>query len=152
MSIQDVSIQVEGSNNRVAGRDYIEIKSPKLCTCCAMRFVEGREVICVVCKREQARLREERLRAQALENFKDKISFFACVTILIWACLVVLGSEPGDPVDGRRIFLLFVGSVGVVLLAAAFFTWFRHWWLWHGDALKSALSRRLIAGLKRLFT
>lgn len=158
-----MSIEFSGNGNRVAGHTYNEnltltltaeqaqLLALKACSLCAQRFVNSGETVCVVCNREQATRRELQQQVQAREHLKNKLSFFACVALLVWGGLLGAVDAPIEYRTPGRMFELLLGAVGITLLAAGLLSWFRHWWLWNGDEVKAALSRRVATGVKRFF-
>lgn len=111
-----MDIQVNGDGNRVAGRDYYELKL-KPCPQCEIRVIEPDACICNHCRRQ----REE-------ENAKAIISLIACALAAAFFGLLKLRSELG--IDTRL-----EDIPGVVFVAAltvgtcCFVVWLIYEWL-----------------------
>jgi hypothetical protein len=129
-----------GSNNRVAGRDYYELNAElKLtpeqlrsltispCPHCEVRMVQGGRTHCNHCRQELAD-----------KVAKEKTATFFLAVFFTWGMLLQwLG-------NGREI-LLESGVVAFVIVAVAGLAWsfFREWWQFCGNDVLASLGNAL---------
>ncbi len=133
-----MDIQVKGHNNRVAGRDYLELNAQlnltpeqlrelavKPCPSCEVRLVTARAQCCNHCLREQV-----------ANEQKFKVGVFAVLVFMVWGWLL-----QRSPADGNPLQLLetFVGACGLVFVGTALYVALREWWLFNGDEVLAGL-------------
>lgn len=137
-----MDIQVEGHNNRVAGRDYLELHAQlsltpeqlkqlaiKPCAACEVRVVTANAQVCNHC-----------LRAQAASALKTKIYVAIFCVIVVWGQLLQ-GREPHA--TPWQLLETLVGAIGMVTFGAVLLEIFRYWWACHSTDFFSALWRAI---------
>lgn len=145
-----MDIQVEGHNNRVAGRDYVELNAElrltpeqlhalavRPCSCCEVRLVSGRAQLCNHCMQKRA--------AKAL---REKYASFTLLVFFVWGLLLLRQPGQGADIAPGRFFELGFTAGALVFLGTAVFVCLREWWLFNGDGVKAALWQGLVQAVK----
>ncbi|POA25648.1 MULTISPECIES: hypothetical protein [unclassified Pseudomonas] len=138
-------MQIDGHNNRVAGRDYYEKATLKLtpeqlaqlsikpCVSCETRFVPAGTSTCNHCRRE----------AIAQENH-NKLSIFTFAVMVIWGLLLTQANKNGVHVTPSYLFQLGLASAAIVAATVVFCSLIRAIWIDAGDDIIKALGQSLI--------
>lgn len=122
-----MTIEVNGNNNRVAGRDYLELNAQvtltpeqlkhlaiRPCPTCEQRVLTGAAKTCNHCLREQ-------LAAQ--HKFYGSVVFF--LVFVIWGWLLQGRDTRADP---WQFLETLMGACGIVFFGALLLGALRHWW------------------------
>lgn len=142
-----MDIRVKGHNNRVAGRDYLELNAQlnltpeqlkvlaiQPCPACEQRVITPGSGICNHCHRERV--------AQAQ---KEKISVVIFLVFMVWGWLLHLRGSDVDPIQMIESLL----TAGVIVFCAALaLEIFKMWWVCYSTDFFSAVWR----GLTQLMT
>lgn len=141
-----MDIQVEGHNNRVAGRDYVELNAElrltpdqlqalavRPCSCCEVRLVSGRVQLCNHC-----------LQKRAAKAQREKYASFTLLVFFVWGLLLQNQPDHGADIVPGRFFELGFTAGALVFLGTVVFLCLREWWLFNGEALKAALWQGLV--------
>lgn len=71
-------IQVNGNNNRTAGRDYHEYRGPETCPCCEQRYLTPGRVFCRHC---EAQFERDKIHQELIERQQQRK---ALVSRIVW--------------------------------------------------------------------
>lgn len=134
-------MQIDGHNNRVAGRDYYEQTTLKLtaeqlaelsikpCGRCETRFVAKDRAICNHCRHEM-RTEEERSKWQK----------YIFAVLFFWGCLLTYSKSNHIQVDINTFTMLGVIAIGIVVLLSVSWFLIREYWFEHGDGILQSLE------------
>ena len=113
-----MEIQVNGNGNRVAGRDYVEVREVRIKPCpqCEQRVIEPSMMICRHCHRER----------QAAEA-KGKFSAFVAATVVVFAFLLQRQIDSNTPMSPGDFAGLIGTAIAVVLLLICAYVLIREW-------------------------
>lgn len=138
-----MDIQVEGQNNRVAGRDYLELNAQlsltpeqlqvlaiKPCMACELRFVTATAHTCNHCLRERI-----------AKDQKFKVGLVAFLIFMVWGWLL---HERGPDIGPWQFLETMVGAGGIVLCGALLLEMFKLWWVCYSAEFFSAIWRVLV--------
>lgn len=138
-----MDIQVEGNNNRVAGRDYVELNAQlsltqeqlqmlaiKPCPSCETRLITPQASMCNHCHQE--RLAADRKEAGAL--------WFVSV-VLVCTLLLKMYGPVSTPMG---LFATIAGAVCIVFLGQLLLGLAQIWWNCHSEELALAIRRALV--------
>lgn len=137
-----MDIQVEGHNNRVAGRDYLELNAQltltpeqlkalaiKPCPTCEQRVITPSAEMCNHCHREQT--------AQAL---KTRAGAVALIVLMVWGWLL---HKRGPDADLLQFAETFLNAGAIVLCGALLLEIFKLWWVCYSADFFTAIWRGL---------
>lgn len=124
-----MGIEVEGHNNRVAGRDYNEW-----------------HVSCDHCRQLRAERQRERLGKQQ----RNKWTGFTLLVLLMWGILLELEGSTAD-IAPSRFFEQGFTAAALVFLGIVVFVALREWWLFNGHDMKAALWQSLVQVVKGIW-
>lgn len=117
-----MSIEVNGNNNRVAGRDYYEVPI-KPCPSCAQRIIERNEAKCRPCIAQE--------RAEAV---KGQLMLFGLAVMFCFGWLLQRREDQGTPVTTMESFVetglqagLLVFGAFLLLQCALYWVRTRNW-------------------------
>lgn len=138
-----MDIQVEGHNNRVAGRDYLELNAQlsltpeqlevlaiKPCPSCEVRVVTVKAETCNHCLRE--RLANEQ---------KGKVALVVFLVFMVWGWLL---KQSGPNAGLLQLAETLIAAGGIVLCGALLLEMFKLWWVCYSAEFFSALGRALV--------
>lgn len=138
-------MQIDGHNNRVAGRDYYEKATLNLtpeqlaqlsirpCISCETRLVPAGGRVCNHCRRE----------ALAQET-RDKLTAFAFAVMVVLGLLIMWANKNEIRVTPSFLFELGMVSAAFVGGIVALCVLIRLIWIEHGDDIVKALGQWLI--------
>lgn len=137
-----MDIQVEGHNNRVAGRDYLELNAQltltpeqlkvlaiKPCPACEQRVVTPSAEMCNHCHRERI--------AQAQ---KARVGTVVFIVFVVWGWLL---QKRGPDVDPWQFLETLLNAGAIVLCGALLLEVFKLWWVCYSADFFSAIWRGL---------
>lgn len=110
-----MGVFVNGNGNRVAGRDYVEVKI-KPCPRCEQRLIEPGMVICRHCHREQQ-----------VAEARNRLSAFFAATVVVFAFLLQRQIDKNVSMGGGDFAGLLSFSIAIVLLLVAVYVVVRDW-------------------------
>lgn len=138
-----MDIQVEGSNNRVAGRDYLELNAQlsltpeqlealavKPCPSCEVRLVTAQAQTCNHCLRERI-----------ANDQKVKVGFVIFLVFMVWGWLL---KRSGPNAGLLELVESLVAAGGIVLCCALLLELFRIWWVCYSEEFFSAVWRSVV--------
>lgn len=138
-----MDIQVEGHNNRVAGRDYLELNAQlsltpeqlqvlavKPCPSCEVRLVTAQAQTCNHCLRELV-----------ANDQKVRVGLAIFLVFIVWGWLL---KERGPSADLWQFMETLVGACGIVLCGALLLEMFKLWWVCYSAEFFSAVWRALV--------
>lgn len=138
-----MDIQVEGSNNRVAGRDYLELNaqlsltpeqlqvlSIKPCPTCEVRLVTAQAQTCNHCLRERV-----------ANDQKAKGAVVIFLVFMVWGWLL---KESGRNAGLLQLAETLVTAGGIVLCGALLLELFRLWWVCYSEEFFAAVWRAVV--------
>jgi hypothetical protein len=138
-----MDIQVEGHNNRVAGRDYLELNAQlsltpeqlqvlavKPCSACEVRLVTAETQTCNHCLRERV-----------ANDQKAKVGLVVFLVFMVWGWLL---KESGPNAGLLQLAETLVAAGGIVLCGALLLEMFKLWWVCYSAEFFSAVWRVLV--------
>ncbi|HHX6877959.1 hypothetical protein ACJKIJ_01955 [Pseudomonas aeruginosa] len=138
-----MDIQVEGHNNRVAGRDYLELNAQlsltpeqlqvlavKPCPSCEVRLVTAQAQTCNHCLRERV-----------ANDQKVKVGVVIFLVFMVWGWLLI---ERGPNVDLWQLMETLVAAGGIVLCGALLLEMCKLWWVCYSAEFFSTVWRALV--------
>ncbi|CAB5715861.1 TPA: hypothetical protein L3577_006400 [Pseudomonas aeruginosa] len=138
-----MDIQVEGHNNRVAGRDYLELNAQlsltpeqlqvlavKPCPSCEVRLVTAQAQTCNHCLRERV-----------ANDQKVKVGVVIFLVFMVWGWLLI---ERGPNVELWQLMETLVAAGGIVLCGALLLEMFKLWWVCYSAEFFSTVWRALV--------
>lgn len=138
-----MDIRVEGHNNRVAGRDYLELNAQlsltseqlqvlavKPCPSCEVRLVTAEAKTCNHCLREHV-----------ANDQKVKVGLVAFLVFMVWGWLL---KESGPNAGMQQLAESLVAACGIVLCGALLLEMLKLWWVCYSAEFFSAVWRALV--------
>lgn len=138
-----MDIQVEGNNNRVAGRDYLELNAQvsltpeqlqvlavKPCPSCEVRLVTAKAQTCNHCLRERV-----------ANDRKAKVGVVIFLVFMVWGWLL---RESGPNAGLLQLAETLVAAGGIVLCGALLLEMLKFWWVCYSDEFFTAVGRALV--------
>lgn len=134
-------MQIDGHNNRVAGRDYYEKPTLKLtaeqlaelsikpCGRCETRFVVKGRTICNLCRQE--------MRAEEERSMWQRYIF---LVLFVWGGLLSYSKSNLVHVDISTFVILGVMAVGIVVALSLAWFLIREYWFERGDEILQSLG------------
>ena len=114
-------INVNGDNNRTAGRDYHEHQAPDVCPNCENRLLSSGREYCRHCENEYREAqRREKIRQMTQEKL-SKVLFAVFSLFIISALILHYGPEEWKTLSGAAMFLSLIGC-GIALTACENYT------------------------------
>ncbi|WP_431222224.1 hypothetical protein ACQ86O_17880 [Serratia sp. L9] len=113
-------IQVDGDNNRTAGRDYHEYKGPDPCPCCEQRYLTPGRAFCRHC---EAQFEQDRIQQELIEKQHQKRASISRVARIL-AGFMILGLLVNwfgpDPLRKVGLVLTAVSAFAIMLISKLF--------------------------------
>nr|WP_024308362.1 hypothetical protein [Pseudomonas sp. P818] len=138
-----MDIQVEGSNNRVAGRDYLELNAQlsltpeqlqvlavKPCPSCEVRLVTAQAQTCNHCLRERV-----------ANDQKVKVGFVIFLVFMVWGWLL---KRSGPNAGLLELVESLIAAGGIVLCGMLLLEMFKLWWVCYSEEFFSAVWRAVV--------
>lgn len=110
-----MGINVNGNGNRVAGRDYYEVRI-RPCPVCEERLIEPDRSICRHC-----------FDARQTEKVNEQLAFWGICTFIVWGFLLKFFEKREASTSLEFLGETFVWAGIIVFSCFLFFVWLVHW-------------------------